>query len=153
MNNPLVYGSIMFVAGLGIPVGAALNGGLGGRLQNPSLAAVILFSAGLLIAVANLLVTQGMPKLPDTGSIPWYFFAGGFFVMFYVLTITWVAPRFGVANAVAFVLLGQLVAMSCIDHFGLFGSLQTALSKQRLCGLLLMTIGIFLVLSRGVGKG
>lgn len=148
MNNSFFYASIMFVAGLGIPIMAALNGVLGGRLQSPALAAAILFSVGLLIAVAYLLIAQGMPKVFHSAGIPWYFYSGGFFVMFYILTITWVAPHFGVSNAVAFVLLGQLIAMSAIDHFGLFGILQTPLSKQRCIGLLLMAVGVFMVLSR-----
>lgn len=148
MNNSLFYASIMFVAGLGIPTMAALNGGLGGRLQSPALAAAILFFVGLLIAIAYLLIAQGVPKIFYSAKIPWYFYSGGFFVMFYILTITWAAPRFGVSNAVAFVLLGQLVAMSAIDHFGLFGILKNQLSMQRCMGLLLMAVGVFMVLSR-----
>lgn len=150
MNNTFFYASLMFLAGLGIPTMAALNGGLGGRLQSPALASALLFCVGLLIAVAYLLITQGVPKIFYRADIPWYFYCGGFFVMFYTLTITWVAPRFGVANAVAFVLLGQLVAMSLIDHFGLFGALQNALTKQRCIGLVLMSLGVFMVLSRKV---
>ena len=56
-------------------------------------------------------------------NIPWYFYFGGVFVMFYILSITWVAPRFGISNAVSFVLLGQLMAMSIIDHYGLVGEI------------------------------
>jgi bacterial/archaeal transporter family-2 protein len=148
MNNSFFYASIMFVAGLGIPTMAALSGGLGGRLQSPALAAVILFFVGLLIALTYLLVTQGSPKIIYSANIPWYFYSGGFFVMFYILTITWVAPHFGVSNAVAFVLLGQLAAMSAIDHFGFFGVVKNPLSMQRCIGLLLMAIGVFMVLNR-----
>ena len=151
MNNTFFYAGIMFVAGLGIPIMAALNGGLGRQLQSPALAAAILFLMGLLIALAYLLITQGLPKIVYSANIPWYFYSGGFFVMFYILTITWVAPHFGVSNAVAFVLLGQLVAMSFIDHFGWFGILRNALSVQRCVGLLLMVIGVFMVLSRKTG--
>jgi transporter family-2 protein len=43
-------------------------------------------------------------------------------VAFYVLSITYIAPTFGVGNAVFFVLLGQLVSAAIIDHFGLFGA-------------------------------
>lgn len=68
--------------------------------------------------------------------------------MFYILSITWVAPRFGVSNAVAFVLLGQLVAMSAIDHFGLFGAGKFALTPQRIVGLALMAAGVFMVVAR-----
>ena len=148
MNNSFLYAVIMFVAGVGIPTMAALNGGLGARLQSPALASVILFAAALLIAIPYLLITQGIPKAIYSAGIPWYFYGGGVFVMFYIVTITWVAPRFGLTNAVAFVLLGQLAAMSTIDHFGLFGVLKNSLSTQRCIGLVVMAVGVFMVLSR-----
>jgi transporter family-2 protein len=66
-------------------------------------------------------------------------------VVFYTFTITWVAPRFGVGNAVAFVLLGQLIAMTLIDQIGLLGSPQVSISLQRIVGLAFMALGVFLV--------
>jgi len=41
-------------------------------------------------------------------------------------------------------LLGQLISMSMIDHFGWFGAVQHALTPQRLLGLALMAAGVFL---------
>ena len=81
-------------------------------------------------------------------NTPWYFYSGGFFVMFYILSISWVVPRFGISNAVAFVLLGQLVAMSLIDHFGLIGASKYAVNTRRIVGLVLMAIGVFLTLNK-----
>ena len=143
-----MYSSLMIVAGLGIPVMAALNGGLGAKLQSPALAAVILFTVGLVISAVYLAVTAGLPAALYIPSTPWYFYCGGFFVSFYVLTITWVAPRFGISNAIAFVLLGQLVAMSIIDHFALMGAPHYALNAQRFFGLILMIAGVFMILNK-----
>ena len=148
MNTTVIYAIVMLLAGLGIPVMAALNGSLGARLESPALAAAILFVVGLTVAVTYLLTTAGMPSTLITPDTPWYFYLGGFFVMFYILSITWVAPRFGVANAVSFVLLGQLVAMSVIDHYGLFGSKQFDISYQRIAGLVLMAVGVLTVLAK-----
>jgi len=148
MNNSLMYAFVMTIAGIGIPVMAALNGGLGVRLQSPPLAAVILFLIALLVAVAYWLVSEGLPSSFYHSGIPWYFYVGGFFVALYVLSITWVAPRFGVSSAVSFALLGQLIAISAIDHFGLMGTEQYSLNMQRLMGLVLMALGIFMVLNK-----
>ncbi|MBV1873457.1 MAG: DMT family transporter, partial [Gammaproteobacteria bacterium] len=77
MNNFLAYSLVMLIAGLGIPVMAALNGGLGSKLESPELAATILFSVGFLVAIVYLLSTEGLPAsiyLPDT---PWYLYLGG----------------------------------------------------------------------------
>lgn len=82
-------------------------------------------------------------------SLPFYFYLGGTFVAFYILSVTWVAPKFGVGNAVAFVLLGQLISMAAIDQFGLFGAPTHAITLQRTIGLILMAIGVFLAVRRG----
>lgn len=148
MSNQFSYAAVMFLAGVGIPVMAALNGGLGARLQNPTLAASILFFVGLTLSLTVLFLNIDSPKTLHSAGTPWYYYAGGIFVIFYILSITAIAPKFGVGNAVSFVLLGQLVAMSVIDHYGLFEAQRFALTTQRVLGLLLMTLGIFLVVRK-----
>lgn len=148
MDNPFFYALLMFLAGIGIPIMAALNGGLGVKLQNPVLAVIILFSVGLIASLIVLLFTQGL-SVPNFEKVsPWYLYSGGIFVIFYVLSITWVGPRFGIANAVSFVLLGQLLAMTLIDHFGAMGSIQYSVTAQRAFGLLLMAAGVLMVVNR-----
>lgn len=152
MNSSLMYALVMLIAGFGIPIMAALNGGLGAKLESPALAATILFSLALFIAIIYLLSTSGVPKRLYVPETPWYFYLGGFVVMFYILSITWAAPRFGISNSISFVLLGQIVAMSIIDHYGLLGSIQFSLNPRRVVGLLLMAAGVFLVLSKVPNK-
>ncbi|MFT5421050.1 MAG: transporter family-2 protein [Candidatus Endobugula sp.] len=152
MNNTIFYSSLMLLAGLGVPLMAALNGGLGSKLQNPALAATILFIVGLVVSMTYLLMVEGVPAQLYHSNIPWYFYFGGVFVMFYILSITWVAPRFGIANAISFVLLGQLVAMSLIDHYGFVGAIQHSLSPQRAIGLILMTAGVFMVVGQSASR-
>ncbi|MBX2846992.1 MAG: DMT family transporter [Acidiferrobacterales bacterium] len=148
MHNFGIYALIMLVAGVGIPIMAALNGGLGVKLQSAVLAAFILFAVGLLLALAVLLFTEGVPSSLPINSTPWYLYCGGLFVIFYVLSITWVAPNFGVSNAVSFVLLGQLLAMAFIDHYGFAGAPQYSMTGQRLIGLIVMAVGVLMVLNR-----
>ena len=137
------YAAIMLAAGFGIPVLAALNAALGARIGSPAGAAVCLF----FLATMAALVTLAMTAKPDLGALtsaPKHLFLAGALVAFYVLSITWVAPHFGVGNAVFFVLLGQLVAAASIDHFGLFGAQVTPLSFTRGAGIALMAAGIAL---------
>lgn len=63
---------------------------------------------------------------------------------FYVLSITFVAPRFGLANAILFVLLGQLVSSAAIDATGLMGLAAREVSPTRVLGLVVMAVGVFL---------
>ena len=147
-EQPIFYVALMCVAGIGIPVMAALNGGLGARLGSPALATSILFMVGGAVSLAYLFLSGGMPSSPIAEPIPVFFYLGGLFVIFYILSITWVAPRFGVGNAVSLVLLGQLLSMTVIDHFGLLGALQNSISIQRVAGLSFMVAGVFLTIGR-----
>lgn len=147
-NNYIFYALLMLVAGLGIPIMAALNGSLGAKIQSPALATSILFIVGSVVSLGYLFISGGMPKSSPVESIPVYFYFGGFFVIFYILSITWVAPKFGVGNAVSFVLLGQLISMAIIDHYSLLGAPQNSISIQRLIGILLMAAGVFMAVRR-----
>jgi transporter family-2 protein len=147
-QNTIYYAILMLFAGMGIPIMAALNAGLGGKLQSPALAATILFLVGMAASLAYMFVFEGMPKGFVGTQTPFYFYLGGLFVVFYVLGITWVAPRFGIGNAISFVLLGQLISMMTIDQFGLMGATQTSITLQRFAGLLFMAIGVFLVVRK-----
>lgn len=148
MGNQFFYSSLMIATGVGIPIMAALSAGLGSRYGSSGFAASILFLVALTISLVFLFAVQGgvstLPKVPT----PFYFYLGGVFVAFYVLSITWVAPRFGVGNAVAFVLLGQIISMALIDQIGLLGAPVYPLTLQRCAGLALMTIGVFMAVRR-----
>jgi transporter family-2 protein len=133
---------MMCVVGMGIPVTAALNAGLGQHVGSPA-ASAILFGVGFVMTVL-VLAFAGLPARGTfTNVSPWSYFAA-FGVVFYVLSVTWSAPRIGVGNAIFFVLLGQLLAAAAIDHFGLFGALKTTLTAKRAIGLLVMAIGVYL---------
>ena len=147
-EQPIFYVLLMCAAGFGIPVMAALNGGLGLKLNSPALATTILFMVGAVVSLTYLFLSGGIPKSPIEQSIPVVFYLGGLFVVFYILSITWVIPRFGVANAISLVLLGQLISMTVINHFGLLGALQNSISGQRVGGLALMIVGVFLTVGR-----
>jgi transporter family-2 protein len=89
------------------------------------------------------MLVLGLPKRGWFSATPLYY-AGGLVVAFYILSITWTAPRIGVANAVFFVLLGQIVAAALVDQFGLFGALKSSLTPQRSIGIVFMLIGTYL---------
>ena len=150
MNNAYTYAIVMLVAGIGIPTMATLNGQLGNRLSSVSLASAIALAFAFAAVAVYLLATDGWPTRFVAGNLPFYYYLGGLCIAFYVISVTWIVPRFGVSNAIAFVLLGQLLAMSVIDHYGLFGAQQYSLTVKRMLGLALMAGGIFLVLDKTV---
>ena len=143
-NAAPAFAAIMFLTGVGIPILAALNGGLGLRLGSPMAASVVLFGLALFVALAGALATRSLGDIRFTGDIPAHFYFGGLFVAFYVIAVTFIAPKFGVGNAIFFVLVGQLVSAATIDHFGLFGAIRSAIDIKRIAGIALMIAGVYL---------
>ena len=90
-----------------------------------------------------MLATDPRPVMRAVDA-PKHLFLAGLFVAFYVLSVTYVAPQFGVGRAIFFVLVGQLISAAVIDHFGLFGARQMPLSASRAGGLAMMAIGVWL---------
>lgn len=136
------YAILMLLAGIGVPLLAALNAALGTRLGSPAAAATVLFVVALVSSTLVALAT-GSEAFRAIANAPKHLFLGGVLIAFYVLSITFVAPRFGVGNAVFFVLLGQLMSAAAIDHFGLFGAQVTPVTATRLLGIALMAAGVF----------
>lgn len=138
-----IYALTMLAAGIGIPLLAALNAALGVRIGSPAAAAMVLFCVALLATTAVTLVT-GPRALIGVAAAPRHLLLGGLLVAFYVLSITYIAPHFGIGNAVFFVLLGQLISAALIDHFGLFGARVSPLSLTRATGIAVMALGVWI---------
>ncbi|TAG30723.1 MAG: DMT family transporter [Rhodobacterales bacterium] len=136
---------IMLAAGVGIPILAALNAQLGGRIGAPMAAGVVAMSVALVVAVAAVSLTGQARALALVVSQPLWLLLAGVLMAFYLLSITWIAPRFGVGNAEFCVLLGQMLAAAVIDHFGLFGARIVPMNGQRLAGILTMAGGLVLI--------
>lgn len=135
--------AMMFVAGLGIPVFAALNAGLGQQLGGPVAATAVTFAIGFVVAAVMLTFTGFPSASAFTFEKPWLWI-GAVVILFYATSVAFSAPRIGLGNAIFFVLLGQIVAAAIIDHFGLLGTIQSAITPKRALGLVVMAIGLYL---------
>lgn len=139
----LVYALWSAAAGALIPVMAVLNARLGRALGAPSHAAMVLFLVAFALAVAvSLLVSGRLPGISTLAAARPIDFAGGLIVGFYVLSITVLAPAFGVGNAILFVMVAQIFTSAAIDHFGLFGAPVRSVSSMRLFGLMVLVAGL-----------
>jgi len=137
------YIALSTLGGILIPIMAALSGALGRTLDNPWVASAIVSGGGFALVLAFTLITGSMNVSWDTlkHAKPLQLVAGAGFA-FYLLSITWVAPRFGVGNAVMFVLGGQIISSALIDHFGLFGAPHKPIDLMRAAGRVIMATGM-----------
>ena len=140
---PIQYLALALIAGIGIPIMASISSALGLRLASSAAATTILFLGGFLASLV-LLLASGMPSFKTVHTIPVYLYTSGLFVTFYAFSMTWLGPRIGIGNAIFWVLLGQVISASVIDHLGLFNNKQVSLSWTRLLGIALMIAGVFL---------
>ena len=141
---------LAFVAGALIPVQAAANAALSRALHgNVPFAAFTLFAVALTATAAAVLVSGAqVPAAAELRVVPWWSLVGGLIVAFYVFSITFLAPRIGVGDAIALIVTGQVMAALTIDHFGLMRSLVVPLTSARAAGAVLMVLGVYLALRR-----
>lgn len=145
MTDTLRDPVVMFFAGVGIPILAALNAQLGTRLGSPAIAAAILTFVACAAALGYKVFFEQGDGIANIFAQPTHLFLAGVLFAFYIVSITTIAPRFGVGNAVFFVLLGQMVAAAVIDQFGLFGAVQNTLTAVRGIGIAMMVGGLFVI--------
>ena len=142
-DKMISFATVMLIAGIGIPIMAAMTSSLGKHLGSPVAASTFAFFMAFCIALLALMFTDKsfVKQIPST---PKYFFVAGAFIAFYVLSISFVAPHFGIGNAIFFVLVGQMLSAAVIDHYGLFGAQINQLSMTKTLGIFVMVFGIWL---------
>jgi transporter family-2 protein len=143
----LAYMAGAMIAGILIPIQTGYNAQLGRALHGPIYSTLAVFCAGLLsLAICALLTRAPIPSLSVVAQAPTVsWFAGGVIGAIYIVLLTILVPRLGAAPTVAFVVVGQLVCSTIIDHFGLLGFSEHAASPQRLAGLAMIAGGVALV--------
>jgi len=138
-----LYVALSLLGGVFIPITAALSGAMGRTLGNPNTAAFITIAGAFLLVLAVTLATHGAGvSLTALRQVPALQLAAGFGIAFYILSITYVAPRFGVGNAIMLVVAAQIASSAAIDQFGLFGAPQKPIDMLRAAGLAIMVVGV-----------
>ncbi|MES1158522.1 MAG: DMT family transporter [Terricaulis silvestris] len=137
------YAALSLVAGALIPILAALSGAMGRTLGNPSIAALITAGGAFALVLAYTLATGATHVTPGSfAQVKPLQLAAGFGIAFYLTSITYLAPRFGVGNAVMLVVAAQIASSAAIDQFGLFGAPQKPMDALRALGLGIMVVGV-----------
>ena len=141
MQNGWMYG-IMIASGIGIPVMAAMNAGLGARIGVPA-SVTILLLFGALASALVIPFTGGFSARAALAAPSWLY-RGGLAVVFYISSVTAFGPKIGIGTAILCVLLGQILSAALIDHFGWFGAPRSPIDLKKFIGLVLMVAGIWL---------
>ena len=141
----VLLGALAVIIGALIPVQAATNAAMSRVTGSVAITSLALLAIGFGVVAAWAIVTRvPLPSLEAFRHVPAYGYFGGFVIASYLISITFLAPRLGVGNAIRLVVSGQIVAAVIIDHVGLFGVVVQQLTVGRAIGVVLMIIGVIL---------
>jgi len=132
----------MLLAGLAIPVMAAMSAEVSHRVGAPT-AAVGIFLTAALAATLFAHLSGGL-RLNMLGSIAIPTVLGGAIIAFYLLSISILGLKVGIGTAVLLVLAGQIASSVVIDTFGLFGAPRVPVNVMRILGIILVVTGVIL---------
>src|SRR3954452_17624817 len=129
-------------------VQAAALGRLGdkvGRVEAVGFSTLVAGATGILVL---LVARRSLAGVREGFHQPLWMWLGGILSAFIVLSITFAAPKIGVAAAIGLVITGNLVVAAATDRFGWFGVDPIPLEWTRVVGILLLAGGAALVLRR-----
>lgn len=154
MNGPLFYAAVALVGGVAVPILASINAAYGQALGNVHWASLTLCAVAFATILTLTLATgTAMPTALDLSRVSWWHILGGCFFAVYVVSITYVAPKIGVGNAIIFVVVAQIFTAVIIDHFGLFGAQVQTIDWKRALGIVFLVAGVTLAKSQSAPAG
>ena len=137
------------IAGMLGATQTAVNGHLGSVLKSSLQAATVSFTVGTLILIIYCLISRAdFSKLSlavASGKSYWWIWIGGLLAGLYVYASAWLVPQIGTGQVVVMALFGQLTFSVVIDQFGLFEAIKSPVSRQKIIGLIIMSIGVILI--------
>lgn len=140
-----MYVFFALLAGATMPLQAGINLRLRHALGDPVMAALISFAVGTMALAAYGVAMRPIPTLAMAASAPWWAWIGGLLGAFFVSATIVLAGELGATTTMAWLLAGQFVAALILDHYGLVSFNVHAVSWPRICGVILLIVGAFLV--------
>jgi transporter family-2 protein len=146
MNNLMLISMVGLIGGLAIGLQAPLASIINQRIG--ILESVFIIHLGGLIAVSVLLLFSKGGNLAQWQTVPWYALAGGVLGVTLISAQVYIIPNIGVAAALTLIIAGQLLMATCVDHFGLLEIQAKSLSWERISGLAIVLLGVWLTVKK-----
>jgi bacterial/archaeal transporter family-2 protein len=137
------------LCGVSIAVQSIINGQLRVAIGSPLMAAFISFFTGTLFLLLLILTTrQPAPSLHTIQQVSWIKWTGGLLGAFFVTAVIVAIQKIPSANLFALIITGQFITALLIDHFGLFGAMQSPAHPLKLAGVVLLIGGAYLIIKK-----
>lgn len=138
-----MYKLLSALAGILVAVMIAFNGILSNNIGNNS-ATVLIHLVGL--ACISFALIFGRRKINMPKNIPMYLYSAGAIGVFTVIFTNISFSHLGASLTTALSLFGQSIASIALDHYGLLGMNITRFKKEKLLGLVLISLGIVVMI-------
>jgi bacterial/archaeal transporter family-2 protein len=149
MKGNTIFTLLALITGALIPIQAATNATFSKSVGNPYVTALVVFLVGLIGVTAFLFISgTALPTLNQLKAAPFYGYLGGVIVAVYVIMITLLVGRIGVASAIGLIVTGQILCAVVIDQFGLFGVTVKHIDLTRLFGVILLVAGVYFTMKK-----
>ena len=139
-----VYLIIALAAGVALATQSAINTQLAKAMSGEAvIATFISFAVGTLVLFFIAWVkTDLWGNLSAIPSQPWWKLIGGVLGAVVVFTTVLLAPKLGITAMLFFIIIGQLITATTIDHFGLIGMPIREVNITKFIGLIIVGFGL-----------
>ena len=139
-----VYLIIALAAGVALASQSAINTQLAKAMSGEAvIATFISFAVGTIVLFFIAWVkTDLWGNLSTVPSQPWWKLIGGVLGAVVVFTTVLLAPKLGITAMLFFIIVGQLITATTIDHFGLIGMPIREVNITKLIGLIIVAFGL-----------
>ena len=139
-----VYLIVALAAGVALATQSAINTQLAKAMSGEAvIATFISFAVGTIVLFFIAWVkTDLWGNLSTIPSQPWWKLIGGVLGAVVVFTTVLLAPKLGITAMLFFIIVGQLITATTIDHFGLIGMPVREVNITKLIGLIIVAFGL-----------
>ena len=139
-----VYLIVALAAGVALATQSAINTQLAKAMSGEAvIATFISFAVGTIVLFFIAWVkTDLWGNLSMLPSQPWWKLIGGVLGAVVVFTTVLLAPKLGITAMLFFIIVGQLITATTIDHFGLIGMPIREVNITKFIGLIIVAFGL-----------
>ena len=139
-----VYLIIALAAGVALATQSAINTQLAKAMSGEAvIATFISFAVGTIVLFFIAWVkTDLWGNLSSIPSQPWWKLIGGVLGAVVVFTTVLLVPKLGITAMLFFIIVGQLITATTIDHFGLIGMPIREVNITKFIGLIIVGFGL-----------
>ncbi|ALC92671.1 hypothetical protein AM500_05095 [Bacillus sp. FJAT-18017] len=138
----LLFLLLALIGGISVGLQVSINGKLGKSIGSLEASLVSFLIGTFLLGVTTLFLGKG--NLLAVGNVPKWQLAGGVIGAFYIFIMVIIVANVEVTTSLVFVIAGQILISSIIDHYGWFGGKQVPFTLNRGIGILLLIAALYM---------